>query len=86
MYDSIASRMSYAPLKGARPETFNGIQQYKEELGFPTKINPKKIEPLNIHKEKIDEGLLRDVAEVKRYHRLSKKTSACKFCDPMKPQ
>jgi hypothetical protein len=69
MYAQIASRMGYDPIRGVRPQTFNGIQQYKELLGFPTRVNPRKVEPKTIHKEKIDPELLTEIKNIKAYIR-----------------
>jgi hypothetical protein len=41
-------------------------------LGFPTRINPKKVVPSNIHKEAIDEDLLKEIADIKRFQIQSK--------------
>jgi hypothetical protein len=46
--------MNHDPIAGVKADSFNGIQFYKEILGIDTRVNPKKLEDLNIHKEKID--------------------------------
>jgi hypothetical protein len=82
IYAQIAERMRGEPIKGVKGDTFNGIQSFKQLLGIPTKINPLKLEPTNIHREQIKWNLLNDIDKVKEFRKNSLMESTCEFCGP----